>query len=57
MVADLQQRLRENPKDWRQITSGNSEVTADSGRYELGQLPVVDRTNFSEGLMTTSCKK
>ena len=41
-------------KDWREIISDNSsQVQADSGRYELGQIPVVDRTNFKEGLITT----
>jgi len=27
-------------------------IQADSGRFELGQIPVVDRTNFTEGLIT-----
>jgi len=29
---------------------------ADSNRYELGQIPVVDRTNFTDGLTTAPVK-
>lgn len=40
-------------KTWKEIVSENStEVQADSGRYELGQIPVVDRTHFTAGLIT-----
>lgn len=41
-------------KTWREIISENpTHVQADSGRYELGQIPVVDRTHFTEGLITS----
>ena len=40
-------------KTWKEVVSENStEVQADSGRYELGQIPVVDRTHFTAGLIT-----
>lgn len=40
-------------KTWKEIVSENStEVQADSGRYELGQIPVIDRTHFTAGLIT-----
>ncbi|HEY5464562.1 MAG TPA: peptidylprolyl isomerase [Hanamia sp.] len=40
-------------KTWREIISEDpSHVQADSGRYELGQIPVVDRTHFTAGLIT-----
>lgn len=40
-------------KKWREIVSENpSQTQADSGRFELGQIPVVDRTNFISGLIT-----
>jgi peptidyl-prolyl cis-trans isomerase SurA len=40
-------------KNWREIVSENpSQIQADSGRFELGQIPVVDRTNFTDGLIT-----
>ena len=40
-------------KTWKEILSSDPEhLQADSGRYELGQIPVVDRTNFKPGLIT-----
>ncbi len=40
-------------KRWSEVVNNNSiQVQADSGRYELGQIPVIDRTNFTEGLIT-----
>jgi len=42
-----------NGKNWRAIASENSsQIQADSGRYELGQIPTIDRTNFTPGLIT-----
>jgi len=40
-------------KNWREVIKEDpSEIQADSGRFELGQIPVVDRTNFTAGLIT-----
>ena len=40
-------------RNWREIVNENSSaVQADSGRFELGQIPVVERTAFAEGLIT-----
>ena len=40
-------------KRWQEIVNENpSAIQADSGRFELGQIPVVDRTAFSPGLIT-----
>jgi len=40
-------------RNWRAIVNENSSaVQADSGRFELGQIPVVERTAFAEGLIT-----
>jgi peptidyl-prolyl cis-trans isomerase SurA len=40
-------------KSWKEIINENpSSIQADSGRFELGQIPVVDRTAFSPGLVT-----
>jgi peptidyl-prolyl cis-trans isomerase SurA len=40
-------------KTWKEIVNGDgSHIQADSGRFELGQIPVVDRTNFTDGLIT-----
>jgi peptidyl-prolyl cis-trans isomerase SurA len=57
IVDDLQKKLKESPLKWRAIADsyGNA-VAIDSGRFELGQLPVVDRTNFKAGLITAPVK-
>jgi peptidyl-prolyl cis-trans isomerase SurA len=50
-------KIKENYKDWQKLTdNGNGQLQADSGRFELGQIPVVDRTNFTPGLITASVK-
>lgn len=57
VLADLREKLRDNITNWRSITEGfGSSVMADSNRYELGQIPVVDRTNFTDGLTTAPVK-
>ncbi|TDH25169.1 hypothetical protein EXU57_13765 [Segetibacter sp. 3557_3] len=57
VYQQVSKRLKDSVANWRMITgSYGNLVTADSGRYELGQLPVVDRTNFSEGLLTAPVK-
>ncbi len=53
----LQMKMKQQMGNWREITSKyDTDVIADSGRYELSQLPVVDRTNFSNGLFTAPVK-
>ncbi len=40
-------------RSWKDAMSENpTQIQADSGRYELGQIPVIDRTNFTTGLIT-----
>jgi peptidyl-prolyl cis-trans isomerase SurA len=40
-------------KLWKEVMNDHSsQVQADSGRYELSQIPVVDRTHLAEGLIT-----
>jgi hypothetical protein len=52
-VDSIQQSLKHKLADWRHLVeASNGLVQADSGRFELGQIPVPDRTNFSEGLFT-----
>lgn len=49
--------IQETPGDWRKLieySSGN--LQGDSGRFELGQLPVLERTAFSKGLITAPVK-
>lgn len=43
--------------DWKKMIDGsNGTLQADSGRFELGQIPVVERTNFTNGLITAPVK-
>ena len=52
-VADNSIAQLKKGKKWKNIISQDpTEIQADSGRYELGQIPVVDRTNFTTGLIT-----
>lgn len=57
LAEEIQQKLKDSVSRWRQITSSyGSNVVADSSRFELGQLAVVERTNFTPGLLTTPVK-
>jgi peptidyl-prolyl cis-trans isomerase SurA len=52
-VADNSILQLKKGKSWREIVNeSSSQIQADSGRFELGQIPVVDRTNFTSGLIT-----
>ena len=54
---ELQKKFPDSISQWREITERyGTQVTADSGRYELGQLPVFERTNFTAGLITMPVK-
>ena len=56
-AKEVAEKLKSKPTDWRQSTGNyGTDVVADSSRYELSQLPVVDRTNFEEGLVTAPLK-
>jgi peptidyl-prolyl cis-trans isomerase SurA len=39
-------------KNWKELVKDNLQIEADSGRYELSQIPVKDKTNFITGLIT-----
>ena len=57
LATELQQTLKQSPNTWRAaLDSFEGKVTIDSNRYELGQLPVIDRTNFTEGIVTAPVK-
>jgi peptidyl-prolyl cis-trans isomerase SurA len=50
-------KMKENYKDWQKyINNSSGHLQGDSGRFELGQIPVVDRTNFTEGLITANVR-
>jgi len=50
-------KLQASPNDWRKIVeASDGAIQGDSGRFELGQLPVRERTAFSNGLITATYK-
>ena len=54
---NLNQQLRNNFHNWKMyIDSSQGSIQGDSGRFELSQIPVVDRTNFTKGLITAPVK-
>lgn len=56
-AEDAKKKLKENYKDWQKyIDNSNGQLQGDSGRFELGQIPVVEKTNFTEGLITANVK-
>jgi peptidyl-prolyl cis-trans isomerase SurA len=49
--------LKSDPAGWKKLLENNdNSIQADSGRFELGQIPVIDRTNFTQGLITANVK-
>ncbi len=57
LTNEVQQKVIANPNNWRSITeSYGSQVIADSSRYELGQIPIIGRTNFQDGIATAPVK-
>jgi peptidyl-prolyl cis-trans isomerase SurA len=52
-VRGVQEALKSDYNSWREIVDKyNSLVQIDSGRFELSQIPILERTNFTEGLIT-----
>lgn len=56
-LKQIQKQLTGNPMNWRSIAeiAGNN-VVADSGRYELTQMPVAEKTVFKSGMITNAIK-
>lgn len=57
LVADslpgVQEAIKTDYHNWRQLVEKyNSLIQVDSSRFDLGQIPVIERTNFTEGLLT-----
>ncbi|MEP7258751.1 MAG: peptidylprolyl isomerase [Flavitalea sp.] len=50
----VQELIKDNYRTWKKISEklNNNAIQADSARYELSQIPVAERTNFTEGLIT-----
>lgn len=56
-AEETKEKIRANPAEWRALVeAGNGALQADSGRFELGQIPVLERTNFTPGLLTADVK-
>lgn len=55
-AEELKAKLKNKITDWRKSVEANNTIQADSGRFELGQIPVPDRTSFSENLITANVK-
>lgn len=54
---EAKKKLEVNYKEWKKLLeSGDGTIQADSGRFELGQIPVLERTNFQPGLITAPVK-
>jgi Parvulin-like peptidyl-prolyl isomerase len=57
MVEEAKQQLKSDHKKWRQyMEQSGGRLQCDSGRFELSQIPVRERTNFTEGLITSEVK-
>ena len=56
-AEEYRNKMKENYKDWKKyLDQSGGKLQGDSGRFELGQIPVVGRTNFTEGLITANVK-
>jgi peptidyl-prolyl cis-trans isomerase SurA len=56
-AEEFRNKMKENYKDWKKyLDQSGGKLQGDSGRFELGQIPVVGRTNFTEGLITANVK-
>jgi peptidyl-prolyl cis-trans isomerase SurA len=52
VAKDAAQKIADG-KNWKDLTNENSaQIQADSGRYELSQVPASDKTGFKPGLIT-----
>jgi peptidyl-prolyl cis-trans isomerase SurA len=50
-------KLEANYRDWKRVMeTSDGTLQADSSRFELGQIPVLERTNFTPGLITAAVK-
>jgi peptidyl-prolyl cis-trans isomerase SurA len=53
LADSVKEKLQKNVRNWKGITEGyGQQVIADSNRFELPQIPVVERTAFAPGLFT-----
>jgi peptidyl-prolyl cis-trans isomerase SurA len=56
-AENLKLSLRTNFAEWKKfVDDASGAIQADSGRFELGQIPVLDRTSITEKLITANVK-
>jgi peptidyl-prolyl cis-trans isomerase SurA len=56
-ATEIQQKISADPLNWRAATQGyTNQVMADSNRYELNQIPVAEKTNFTANKLTSAVK-
>lgn len=56
-AEEAKKKLEADYHNWKKLLeASDGTIQADSGRFELGQIPVVERTNFQPGLITASVK-
>jgi peptidyl-prolyl cis-trans isomerase SurA len=54
---EYRNKMTQNYKEWQKyIDNSGGHLQGDSGRFELGQIPVVEKTNFTEGLLTANVR-
>jgi len=53
IAKEVKDKVEKNKKDWRTIlTAYDATVQADSGRYEITQLPIKESGTFAAGIIT-----
>ncbi|MBO9563145.1 MAG: peptidylprolyl isomerase [Niastella sp.] len=56
-AGEARKKLEDDYRTWKKLMeSSDGAIQADSGRFELGQIPVVERTNFQPKLITAPVK-
>jgi peptidyl-prolyl cis-trans isomerase SurA len=56
-AGDARKKLEDDYRTWKTLMElSDGAIQADSGRFELGQIPVVERTNFQPKLITAPVK-
>ncbi|MDF2186897.1 peptidylprolyl isomerase [Paraflavitalea sp. CAU 1676] len=56
-ATEARKKLEADYRSWKKMVDGSEgSIQADSGRFELGQIPVLERTNWQPGLITAPVK-
>ncbi len=57
-ATEARKKLEADYRSWKKMVDGSEgSIQADSGRFELGQIPVLERTNWQPGLYHRSGKE